>query len=44
MENPEDIANVSGLYIKENIVIDHPNEISKKEALNNFVMDLVAGK
>jgi serine/threonine-protein kinase ULK/ATG1 len=32
--------NMSKFYIKNNMVIDHPAEIKKKEDLNNFAMQV----
>jgi serine/threonine-protein kinase ULK2 len=35
----EDVMmNMSKFYIKNNMVIDHPAEIKKKEELNNFTI------
>ena len=35
---------MSKFYIKANIVVDHPDEISKKEDINNYAIDVVKGK
>lgn len=32
------MMNMSKFYIKNNMVIDHPAEIKKKEDLNNYTM------
>ena len=34
------MLNMSKFYIKNNMVIDHPNDIKKKEELNNFAIQL----
>ena len=41
----EDVSlNMSKFYIKANIVVDHPDEIAKKEQINNYAIDVVKGK
>lgn len=35
------MMNMSKFYIKNNMVIEHPAEIKKKEDLNNFAHDIV---
>jgi len=32
--------NMSRFYIKNNIVISHPNELKQKEDLNNFALNV----
>lgn len=34
------MLNMSKFYIKNNMVIDHPNDIKKKEELNNFAIQV----
>lgn len=38
LKGGELMMNMSKFYIKNNMVIDHPAEIKKKEDLNNFAM------
>lgn len=41
----EDVEfNISRFYLKNNLVVDHPADISKKEELNNFTHEVVRGK
>ena len=41
----EDIElNASKFYLKANMVVDHPNEITKKEDINNYAYDVVNKK
>lgn len=44
MRGEDIIGNVSKFYINNNKVIDHPAEISKKQDLNNFAMQLAKGQ
>lgn len=40
----EDLTlNMSKFYMKNNMVIDHPHEISQKEAINEYALDVVKG-
>ncbi len=34
------MMNMSKFYIKQNMVIDHPADIKKKEDLNNFALQV----
>lgn len=40
LQGGELMMNMSKFYIKNNMVIDHPAEIKKKEDLNNFAMQV----
>ena len=40
----QDIQNISKFYIKNNKVIDHPEEIEKKKDINNFAFDISKNK
>lgn len=40
LQGGELMMNMSKFYIKNNMVIDHPAEIKKKEELNNFAMQV----
>ena len=35
---------MSKFYIKANMVVDHPDEIAKKQNINNYAIDVVNGK
>ena len=45
LKESEDISlNMSKFYLKTNIVVDHPNDISKKETINNHAYNVLNKK
>ena len=45
MKGSDDVElNMSKFYLKNNMVVDHPKEISKKENINNHAYDVVKKK
>lgn len=45
MKGDEDVElNMSKFYMKNNMVVDHPNEISKKKNINNYAYDVMNKK
>lgn len=35
---------MSKFYLKNNIVVDHPKEITQKENINNYAYQVMSGK
>ena len=45
IKGEEDLElNMSKFYMKNNMVVDHPNEISKKQNINNYAYEVINHK
>ena len=45
MKGSEDIElNMSKFYLKNNIVVDHPKEITQKQNINNYAYEMINNK
>lgn len=45
MKDPNDLEmNMSKFYMKNNMVVDHPKEISQKENINNYAYEVMNKK